>query len=178
MPAPKRLPEELAMKLAMNVDQLPITAQGEVAEGWLDEMGHMNVMWYTHMFSRGVWGFFQTFGFSREYMERELAGSFALEMHVRYLSECRLGQKLSVRSRAVARSAKRIHHVHFLVKDGSAEGEGSVVAAIGEMVSAHVDLKVRRQSPFPPELAEAYDRMAAAHQALAWPAPICGVMKP
>jgi acyl-CoA thioester hydrolase len=166
------------MPPAMNVDELPITAQGEVAEDWLDQMGHMNVMWYTHMFSRGVWGFFQTFGYSQDYMERELAGSFALEMHVRYLSECRLGQKLSIRSRAVARSAKRIHHVHFLVKDGPVKEDGSVVAAIGEMVSAHVDLSVRKQSPFPPVLTEAYDRMLAEHQALSWPAPVCGVMKP
>jgi acyl-CoA thioester hydrolase len=171
------------MKPTMNVEDLPVTAQGEVAEGWLDEMGHMNVMWYTHMFSRGVWGFFQTFGFSREYMENNLAGSFALEMHVRYLSECRLGDKLSVRGRAVARSAKRIHHVHFLVKDApaenaSSENRGPVVAAIGEMVSAHVDLKVRRQSAFPPELQANYDRLLARHQALSWPAPVCGVMKP
>jgi len=157
----------------MNVDELPVTARGEVSDDWLDEMGHMNVMWYTHMFSRGVWGFFQTFGFSHDYMQANHAGSFALEMHVRYLSECRLGQKLSVRSRAVARTAKRIHHVHFLVKD-----EGTVVAAIGEMVSAHVDLRVRKQSAFPPELQENYDRMLAEHQALAWAAPVCGVMKP
>jgi acyl-CoA thioester hydrolase len=162
----------------MNVDELPVTARGEVSDDWLDEMGHMNVMWYTHMFSRGVWGFFQTFGYSHDYMQTNHAGSFALEMHVRYLSECRLGQKLSVRSRAVGRSAKRIHHVHFLVKDGATPEEASVVAAIGEMVSAHVDLKVRRQSPFPPELTEQYDRMLAVHQALSWPAPVCGVMKP
>jgi acyl-CoA thioester hydrolase len=165
-------------RIPMNVDELPVTARGEVAESWLDEMGHMNVMWYTHMFSKGVWGFFQTFGFSRDYMERALAGSFALEMHVRYLSECRKGDKLTVRGRAVGRSAKRIHHVHFLVKDGPAEAGGSVVAAIGEMVSAHVDLRVRRQSPFPPELQANYDRMLAEHQALSWAAPVCGVMKP
>jgi acyl-CoA thioester hydrolase len=162
----------------MNVDDLPVTARGEVSDDWLDEMGHMNVMWYTHMFSRGVWGFFQLFGFSHEYMQTHQAGSFALEMHVRYLSECRLGQKLDVRGRAVGRSAKRIHHVHFLVKEGAGDDGGDVVAAVGEMVSAHVDLRVRRQSPFPPELTANYDRLLARHQALPWPAPVCGVMKP
>jgi acyl-CoA thioesterase FadM len=51
-----------------------------------------------------------------------------------------------------------------------------VLSATGEIVSAHVDMNVRRQSPFPPALADAFDRLLTQHTALTWPAPVCGTM--
>ncbi|MGC3969497.1 MAG: acyl-CoA thioesterase [Pirellulales bacterium] len=81
---------------------LPRTGEGVVLPEWLDEMGHMNVMWYTHLFSRGVHGFFAMFGFTPDYMLANLAGTFALELHVRYLSELRLGERVEMYSRSSA----------------------------------------------------------------------------
>ena len=37
-------------------------APGGDPGAYLDEMGHMNVMWYTHLFSMGAWGLFQMVG--------------------------------------------------------------------------------------------------------------------
>lgn len=156
----------------MNLLDLPITGQAEIPTSYLDEMGHMNVMWYTHLFSKAVWGLFQHIGFTTEYMREAHAGSFALELHVRYLVEVHAGQHVTLRTRAIGRTPKRIHYQHFLSID---ERDG-VLSATGEIVSAHVDMKIRRQSPFPEPIATAFDRLLEAHRALPWEAPVCGTM--
>jgi acyl-CoA thioester hydrolase len=156
----------------MNLLDLPITAQAEIPTSYLDEMGHMNVMWYTHLFSRGVWGLFQRIGFTPEYMQAHQAGSFALELHVRYLAEVRAGQHVTLRTRALGRTPKRIHYLHFLTID---ERDGAL-SATGEIVSAHVDMTIRRQSPFGEPIAAAFDELLTAHRALPWEAPVCGTM--
>src|SRR5438067_12161131 len=125
----------------MTLDDLPITYRATIPPDYLDEMGHMNVMWYTHLFGCATMGLFERIGLTREYFEAHHAGSFALEHHVRYLAEVRVGQHVTLRTRALGRSAKRMHFMHFMVHD---DGR---LAATGEFIGTHVDMKVRRSSP-------------------------------
>jgi acyl-CoA thioesterase FadM len=155
------------------LDALPLTHRAVVPEAYLDEMGHMNVMWYTHLFSAATGGLWGLVGLTRAYFEANRAGTFALECHVRYLSEVRAGQAVALRTRVLGRTAKRVHFMSFMVKE-----DGPVLAATSEFVAAHVDLRVRRTSPFPAHIADAVDRLAAEHAAFGWPAPVCGVMHP
>ena len=97
------------------VRQLPETYEAIIPEDYLDMMGHMNVMWYTHLFSMAMGGVFRLTGLTREYMENNHSGMFVLESHIRYLSEVRVSQKVSVHSRMLGRTAKRIHAIHFLI---------------------------------------------------------------
>jgi acyl-CoA thioesterase FadM len=82
-------------------------------------MGHMNVMWYTHLFSCAFEKFGEQFGFDEAYFRANHSGSFALETHVRYLAEVKVGQDVTVRSRAIGRSEKRLHFMHFMTIDSS-----------------------------------------------------------
>src|SRR5438132_14295099 len=125
----------------MDFGSLPVTWTALIPESYLDEMGHMNVMWYTHLFSNATGGLFDLIGMTLEYFTANQAGSFALEAHVRYLAEVRAGQRVTVRSRALGRSAKRLHFMHFLVID-----DGERLSATGEFVGTHVDMRVRRSS--------------------------------
>jgi acyl-CoA thioester hydrolase len=107
-----------------------------------------------------------------EYFEANHAGTFALENHVRYIREVRAGQRVTIRSRAIGRSEKRFHVLHFMVND-----DLGALAATSEMIGTHVDLGIRRSSPFPPHVAAAFDRLLAEHSSLPWPAPVCGAMR-
>lgn len=156
-----------------DLEALPVTFQHQVPESYRDEMGHMNVMWYTHLFSRAFEKFAGQFGMNEAYFRANLRGSFALETHVRFLAEVHIGKHITIRSRVVGRSAKRIHFLHFMIIDDS-----GALAAIQENVSAHIDMQVRRMCPLPPDMAERFDRLLAEQNALPWPAPVCGVMKP
>jgi acyl-CoA thioester hydrolase len=152
---------------------LPVTHRAVVPNSYLDEMGHMNVMWYTHLFSLATGGFFELLGLTHAYFEANQAGTFALEMHLRYLTEVRVGYHLTIRSRILGRSAKRLHFMNFMVID-----EKSVLAATAESTAAHIDMRIRRSSPLPAPIVEATDRLLAEHARLPWEPPVCGVMKP
>ena len=155
------------------VAQLPLTHEETIPEDYLDVMGHMNVMWYTHLFSMSMSSVMRLMGVTREYMVEQHGGIFALESHIRYLSEVRDGHRVAVHSRFLGRSAKRIHLIHFLLNHDKGD-----VAATFEMISTHVDMRIRRTSPFPEAIAEQIDRLISEHAQLDWAPPVCGVMQP
>ncbi|HET6574628.1 MAG TPA: thioesterase family protein [Fimbriiglobus sp.] len=157
----------------MDLTSLPVTHRAVIPESYLDEMGHMNVMWYTHLFSESAWGLFQMVGLSAAYFTANRAGSFALAQHFRYLKEVRAGQHVTLRARVLGRTAKRWHTIHFMTID-----EYDELAATAESISTHVDMRVRRSSPMPPAVADAIDKLVADHSRLGWGAPVCGAMTP
>jgi acyl-CoA thioester hydrolase len=155
-----------------DLQALPVGHRQVVPSEWLDGNNHLNVMWYTHLFSHALPQIFRQVGLTKEYFVANQAGTFALESHVRYLKEVRIGQQVSVRTRAVGRSEKRFHLLHLMANDDT-----RVLAATCETIGTHVDLRTRRSSPFPSEIADAFDRVLAEHQRLPWAAPLCGSMR-
>ena len=87
-----------------DVEMLSVNYQQRITESYLDDYKHMNVMWYTHLFSCALDDIFQRVGLTQEYFEVNHTGTFALEGHVRYINKVRVGQQVSIRTRAVARS--------------------------------------------------------------------------
>jgi acyl-CoA thioester hydrolase len=158
---------------ALDIEGLAITHRQAIPESYRDEMGHMNVMWYTYLFSVAFGKFGEQFGYTEEYFRTNQTGSFALETHVRYLAEVQIGRHVTVRSRAIGRTAKRLHFMHFMTID-----ETGAVTSTQEHVAAHIDMRVRRMAPLGPEIAKRFDKLVAAHNKLGWEAPVCGIMKP
>jgi acyl-CoA thioester hydrolase len=157
----------------MDLTPLPVTHRAVIPDAYLDQMGHMNVMWYTHLFSMGAWGLFQMVGLKRDYFVANQAGSFALQQHFRYLKEVRVGESITIRSRVLGRTAKRWHLMHFMTLD-----EQGALAATSECVHAHIDMHTRRTSPMPSPICEAIDRLLAEHSWLPWDAPRCQALSP
>ena len=155
------------------VQQLPVTHTAQIPVDYLDDMGHMNVMWYTHLFSVAMGGMLQMIGITPEHVEQQRGGSFALECHIRYLSEVRVGQEITVHTRMVSRTAKRYQVLHVMLN-----AQKQDVAATFEAVGAYIDMRTRRMAPFPLQIAARLDELIAQHQPLSWPPPLCGVMRP
>ncbi len=150
---------------------LPETHRQIIPEQYLDQMGHMNVMWYTHLFSNATLRMFDLVGMGVEYMKQNQAGSFALEAHVRFYSEILVGQEAIVYTRILGRSAKRFHLMHFMASQGN-------LCATKEFVGAHMDMTVRRMSPMADQVGEQLDQFIQVHNRLTWPAPLCGTIRP
>ncbi len=150
---------------------LPVLGKFVVPADWIDFMGHMNVMWYTHLFGKGVLEFFQLVGLTQEYFSANNAGCFVLEQHIRYLAEVRVGETVSLRVRALSRSEKRLHFMVIMIKE-----DKQIMAATSEIITAHIDMSRRRTSPFPEATSMAIDKTLATHSQLTWPAPINGLM--
>ena len=157
--------------MEFDLTSLPITNHKVIPAEYIDIMGHMNVMWYIHIFDIGTRNFFDRFGFGREYIERTGMGSFALESHIRYLGEVKQGEAVTVRSRVLDHSAKTLHFMHFMTRNH----DGKMAATI-ELLGAHADLSQRKVVPFPPEILARLDPLMNAHQQLPWDAPVVGSM--
>jgi acyl-CoA thioester hydrolase len=156
----------------MNLATLPLTYEATIPESYLDSMGHMNVMWYTHLFGQAACGLFKLAGMDRQYFQDHHAGTFALAQVFRYHKEVRAGERVAVRSRLVARSARQFHAIHFMTK-----GDELLLAATGEFLAAHVDMRTRRTSPFAHHIAENLDHILSQHSALDWAAPTSGAIQ-
>jgi len=155
--------------MALDLSSLPVTNRKIIPADFIDIMGHMNVMWYIHIFDHGTRNLFNRFGFGEEYIQRTGMGSFALESHIRYLAEVKLGEAVTVRSRVLDRSAKTIHFLHFMTRD-----HDESLAATIEVLGAHADLTRRKVTPFPPEVLVQLDALLNVHRQLPWQAPVCG----
>ena len=153
------------------VAELLQTHQATIPEEYLDEMGHMNVMWYTHLFSNAMRHMFREVGIDHSYMESEQAGTFALETHVHYFSEVRVNQQVEIYTRILARSGKTIHSFHYMINRDKND-----IAAVFEAISAHTDMTVRRSAPFPGRVCERIDQLIAKQGRLAWQSNLCGVI--
>jgi acyl-CoA thioester hydrolase len=134
-------------------------------------MGHMNVRYYLALFDEASWAFFHSFGMTEAYYKANHAGGFALEHHIRYISEVRLGETVHIHARLLQRNAKRIHFMYFMVNQ-----DKGVLSATLESVASHADLKLRRTSPYPPEISAQLDAMIAEHSSVGWDAPVNGHM--
>lgn len=153
------------------LEPLPLFHRAVVPETYLDGMGHMNIRYYLALFDDANWLFFVSFGMDQAYYDNTTGGLFALEQHIRYFAEVRRGQTIAVRTRILGLSPKRIHFMHFMVNESTEK-----LASTLETVTSHVDLTVRRTSPFPDHIAANIDAILIEHRNLTWAAPICGVM--
>ena len=153
----------------MDFRQLPLSYEGRVESQHLDHMGHMNVMWYTHFFDRAIWNWYETFDFGVEYHTQSGLGSFALEMHTRYLVELRLGEEFQIYIRMLARNAKLFHYILFMQRSSNGD-----LCATEELLGITIDMSTRRSAPMPERIAATFDQLIAEHSALSWPAPVSG----
>ncbi len=155
------------------VMQLPFCHCVTIGEQHLDVMGHMNIRHYLAIFDDGAWPFFATFGMDMDYYNKGEGGGFALQQMISYLAEVREGETVQVRSRMLARSSKRIHFMLFMVNETTGK-----LAATMESLGTHADMRIRRTSPYPPEISGLIDGLVAESDGLDWEAPICGAIRP
>lgn len=161
------------MPSVVQLESLPLFHRETIPESYLDEMGHMNIRWYMAIFDQAGWDFFASFGMTFDYCKAQEAGGFALQHFIRYLAEVHVGETVAIRSRMLARSAKRIHFMHFMINETTGK-----LAATLEALGTHADMRIRRTSPYPPHLSSRIDAMIEEQNQLGWDAPICGVIKP
>jgi acyl-CoA thioester hydrolase len=143
-----------------------------VPERYRDENGHMNVRWYATIFDEAGDTLHERLGLTQEFHKACGTGTMDMENHINYLHEVMSGDRLAIFARLVARSSKRMHYLMFMVNETR-----NCLAAIFECVNSFADLKLRKTSPFPAEIAARIDAEVAAGAALDWPPPVCGAMR-
>jgi acyl-CoA thioester hydrolase len=151
------------------ITALPAVYRLIIPADYLDENGHMNMRWYLHIYDDAGYPLVASSGLTPEYQQAHGTGGFDLEHHIHYLKEVHAGDTVMVYARLLARTAKRIHYMLFMVN----ETRGTL-ASIFECVNSFADLSVRHTAPYPEEIVAKIDAILAQHQALDWAAPVCG----
>jgi len=138
---------DLSLPSFSEARKLELTAEGAVEPRFIDAMGHMNVAWYLHWFDRGVWAFFARHGLDEPALKQTQRGCFALEDHIRYVSELREGDALAVHTAVIEFRPKTLRLVQYLVAPSLEK-----LAATREVVAVQIDLATRRSTPFSEEV--------------------------
>jgi len=128
---------------------------------WIDSNGHMNLAYYVVVFDLATDALYRVLAIGDDYREATGNSCFTAETHTLYEREVHLGDKLLVRTSLLGADSKRLHYFHemFHVESGAR-------SAAQELMALHIDMRVRRVAPFPPDrqaaLAEAVRRFKPA----------------
>jgi acyl-CoA thioester hydrolase len=159
------------MPTQKQVLELPALLTMTIPPGWQDQNGHVNVQHYLTVYDRAGWPLLAQVGIDPSHFQDKRQGLFDLEHHIWYLAEMHVGDEISAHSRFLGRSEKRLHGLMFLVN--TTRGQ---LASVLEYVSSGADLELRRTAALPDLVKERLDQLLAAHDALGWEPPRCGVM--
>ena len=126
---------------------------------WIDSNGHMNLACYVVAFDHATDALYSALGIGDAYREATGFSCFTAETHTLYERELMLGEKLIVRSSLLGVDAKRLHYFHemFHVDSGTR-------ACAQELLALHIDMRVRRVSPFPADRLSALQDAVARHR--------------
>lgn len=128
---------------------------------WIDYNGHMNVAYYLLTFDHATDTVLDHFGIGRAYVEAAGRSLFVVEAHLSYAREVTEGDGLRFDSRILGADAKRLHLFHEM-----RHAEDGFLAATAEFMLVHVDMGLRRGTPFPPDVAARLAESASRHATL------------
>ena len=130
----------------------------ELAPEWIDYNGHLRDAFYGLIVSYATDALLDRLGMDAGYRNRTQNTLYTLEMHSHFFHEVEKSDSVFVNVRILGVDQKRIHAAFDIVRDADA-----VVAASVEMMLLHVHQgDTPASAPFPPEIATALTRLAAA----------------
>jgi acyl-CoA thioester hydrolase len=126
--------------IAAAVDALDYTGFVVLPE-YIDANGHMNVGYYTVLFDKALDVPWAHLGIYSQQLLKSGASSFALESHLTYQRELKLGDALQFKFLLLDYDAKRVHY--FLQMYHATE---KYLAATCEQISICMDMNARRSA--------------------------------
>ena len=150
---------------------LPVVYRAVIPPADEDRNRHMNVRWYLALYDEAGDAMYPMLGLTADYFAASGMGGLDLEHHLWYPAEVRIGDTVVIRARFLARSAKLMHYMMFMVNE-----RRGLLSSLFECVHAHADLRTHRTAPLPAQVLDQIDAFIAEHRALAWPAPVSGCM--
>lgn len=141
-----------------------VSSVHRIEEQWTDYNGHFNMAYYNVLFDRAGDEAFEALGLGGDYAKRTNCSFFTLETHLTYLRELHAGDTVRVETQFLDYDSKRVHY--FVQMRQASDGW---IAATIEIIIIHVDMALRKSSPFPPDVLANIKAMHEAHKVLPVP---------
>ncbi|MFD0917618.1 thioesterase family protein [Pseudahrensia aquimaris] len=135
----------------------------ELQADWIDYNGHLNMAFYNVLFDRGCDHAFEMLDLGPERAESDRVTIYTAEVHVCYLREIHLGDRVQATYQIIDHDEKRIHAFQEL------RHEDGWVSATSETLSLHVNMDGPKVAPFLPDTMAKVEAMASAHSTLVRP---------
>lgn len=140
---------------------------GEVLPAWIDYNGHMNLAYYVLAFDQATDAFFDHIGLDAAYRAASGCTTYALEIHVTYARELKLGEAFRVTTQLIDHDARRLHYFHAMY-----QAVDAALAATIEIMSMHIDAAGPRACAMPAHLLERLGCLQGEHDRLPRPAQV------
>jgi len=131
---------ENSAAVAIEIDQLDYSGM-EVLPEYIDANGHMNVGYYTLLFDKALDLPWARLGIYSQQLLTTGKSSFALESHITYQRELKLGDPLRFAFLLLDYDAKRVHYFLQMF-----HGVNHYLAATCEQLSICMDMNTRRST--------------------------------
>ncbi len=135
----------------------------ELEKDWIDYNGHLNMAYYNVLFDRCSDDAFELMGLGPNYAKERRLTTYTAEVHICYVRELHLGDKVTVTFQLLDHDEKRLRAYQEI---RHADGW---LAATSESLSLHVDMAGPKVAPFPADIMGKVEAMRAAHAALPMP---------
>lgn len=132
--------------------------EDRVRPEWIDSNGHMNLACYVVAFDYATDRLYDVLGIGTGYRAASNNSCFTVETHTLYERELLLGEPLRVHTWVLGVDDKRLHYFHEMV-----HGETGERVAAQELLALHIDMAVRRVTPFPAERLQALQAAVRDH---------------
>jgi acyl-CoA thioester hydrolase len=138
--------------------------RGTVLPEWIDVNDHMNVAYYVLAFDQAVDSLWEQFGITEDHINVSSSSTFAVECHITWQRELALDDSFVITSQLLAYDDKRIHQFMRMY-----HAEQHYLAATAEWLNLHVDLNVRKVSPWPDAIRDKIAAFAGRQGDWGWP---------
>jgi acyl-CoA thioester hydrolase len=135
----------------------------DVRPEWIDYNGHMNMAYYTVLLDHAVDDAYATLGLGADYARERGRTTYTAELHICYLRELHLGDRVRGSFRLLGHDAKRFHcYQELFHQDGW-------IAATGETLALSIDPSGPKVAPFPADISARLEAVRLAQSALPLP---------
>jgi acyl-CoA thioester hydrolase len=119
------------------------TYKGTVYPGHCDQMGHMNVLWYTARFDEASWSFLSLIGIHPGYLRDAGRRMAAAQQTISYMKELFAGDAIIVATSLDHIGATSLRITHEMYRDCDHDP-----VAVSELIAVHLDASTRRGCEF------------------------------
>ncbi len=142
-----------------------VIIEDRVRPEWIDINEHMNVAYYLLAFDYAIDDLWEQKGITDTYIKSGEGSTFAVEGHITYQRELLEDEPYIITAQILAYDEKRLHHFQRMY-----HAEKHFLAATCEWLHLHMNPAIRRVSPWPADILDAFASLAEEHSHLPYPA--------
>ena len=142
----------------LNEKPIKVDMNKKVKPEWIDYNGHMNVAFYLMVFDEAIDIFNEKIGLGPNYKKLTNKSTFALESHIVWIKEMKLGERMSFTVQIIDCDHKRIHFFVTMF-----HYENKIEVATYEVLLMHIDLFSKKSCDFPSNIKEKLETIMKAH---------------